>query len=232
VVNEETCEPVEDGVEGEIWVSSSSNASGYLGHPSLTREVFNGRLRGTSSRCFVRTGDRGVVRGEERYLYVIGRASDVIRVDKNELHPHYLETAAYQSNPMHLRAGCIAAFSVETVVVVVAELQKRGGGAAAQYRRMCEAIRENVMKEEGVTVGLVVLVESGSVPKTTSGKLRRFLAKDKLLKGRFPTVFEAQFELSWPEERNVGRSGVGEAGQDEAPSFAGAGPRPSLRSFL
>lgn len=39
VINEETQEPVEDGIEGEIWVSSPSNASGYLGHPSLTREV-------------------------------------------------------------------------------------------------------------------------------------------------------------------------------------------------
>jgi acyl-CoA synthetase (AMP-forming)/AMP-acid ligase II len=40
VMNEETQEPVEDGIEGEIWVSSPSNASGYLGHPPLTHKVF------------------------------------------------------------------------------------------------------------------------------------------------------------------------------------------------
>jgi acyl-CoA synthetase (AMP-forming)/AMP-acid ligase II len=39
VINEETQEPVEDGIEGEFWVSSPSNASGYIGHPSLTRKV-------------------------------------------------------------------------------------------------------------------------------------------------------------------------------------------------
>lgn len=37
VVNEETYGTVEDGIEGEIWVSSPSNASGYLGYPFLTR---------------------------------------------------------------------------------------------------------------------------------------------------------------------------------------------------
>ncbi|PSS31335.1 Acetyl-coenzyme A synthetase [Actinidia chinensis var. chinensis] len=37
VVDEETHEAVEDVIEGERWVSSPSNARGYLGHPSLTR---------------------------------------------------------------------------------------------------------------------------------------------------------------------------------------------------
>ncbi|KAJ6920705.1 hypothetical protein NC651_014325 [Populus alba x Populus x berolinensis] len=66
VVDEETFELVVDGTEGEIWVSSLSNCSGYLGHPSLTRETFQARLRNKVSRCFVRTGDRGIVKGEER----------------------------------------------------------------------------------------------------------------------------------------------------------------------
>ncbi|KAL3514650.1 hypothetical protein ACH5RR_027367 [Cinchona calisaya] len=49
VVIEGTQEVVEDGIEGEIWISSSGNASGYLGHPSLTSEVFNGMLRKRAS---------------------------------------------------------------------------------------------------------------------------------------------------------------------------------------
>lgn len=43
VVDEETEAVVDDGTEGEIWVSSPSNASGYLHHPSLTRQVFHAR---------------------------------------------------------------------------------------------------------------------------------------------------------------------------------------------
>ncbi|KAK1577579.1 hypothetical protein Q3G72_022942 [Acer saccharum] len=58
VVNEDTQEPLEDGIEGEIWVSSPSNASGYLGHPFLTRKIFHARLGNRTSPFFIRTGER------------------------------------------------------------------------------------------------------------------------------------------------------------------------------
>ncbi|XP_072966759.1 uncharacterized protein [Typha angustifolia] len=230
VVHEETSEPVEDGVEGEIWVSSTSNAAGYLGHPSLTREVFHGRPRGVAGKCFVRTDDCGVVKGEERYLYVLGRTTDVIGLDhgRTRVHPHYIETAAYYTSPSHLRGGCIAAFGLDSsssskrssVLVVVAELQGRERGVVlGVYRSICDGIREGVMKEEGVRVGWVVLVESGSVPKTTSGKLKRWEAKDKLLGGKFRVVFEV-------------RVGLGEEGESAASCSGSSNRRLSLLSSL
>uniref|UniRef100_A0A0E0HB69 Uncharacterized protein n=1 Tax=Oryza nivara TaxID=4536 RepID=A0A0E0HB69_ORYNI len=69
---------------GRDRVSSPSNASGYLGHPLTSREVFCARLPGkdVGSSCYVCAGDRGVVvRGAERYLYVIGRSADVLALD-------------------------------------------------------------------------------------------------------------------------------------------------------
>ncbi|XP_077244347.1 uncharacterized protein LOC143884584 [Tasmannia lanceolata] len=192
VVNEETCEPVEDGIEGEIWVCSPSNADGYLGYPSLTREVFQARVRGSVSGNFVRTGDRGIVRGEERYLFVTGRASDMIKIsDKLQFHPHYLETTAYKSCPDHLRGGCIAVFEISKMIVVVAELQREGG--VGLYRGISKRIKEAVLKHEKIRVRLVVLVKSGSVPKTTSGKIQRWLAKEKLLRSELGVVNETWF---------------------------------------
>ncbi|KAF6166666.1 hypothetical protein GIB67_005528 [Kingdonia uniflora] len=193
VVNEESLAPVEDGVEGEIWVSSPSNGLGYLGYPSLTREIFHGRLRETLSRKFVRSGDRGVVIGEERYLYITGRSADLIKFQNGlEIHPHYIETAAYNCYPKLLRGGCVAAFELSQKVVVVAELQ-RGEGDINVLRGLCEGIRKGVLMEEKVDVGMVVLVKSGSVPKTTSGKIQRWLAKDKLTRGELISVCNIAF---------------------------------------
>ena len=65
-------------------MSSPSNASGYLDHPLTSREVFCVRLPGkdVGASCYVCAGDRGVVvRGAERYLYVIGRSADVLALD-------------------------------------------------------------------------------------------------------------------------------------------------------
>ncbi|KAF7829663.1 Long-chain-fatty-acid--AMP ligase FadD26 [Senna tora] len=196
VVNEETCEAVEDGVEGEIWVSSPSNASGYLGHPSLTREVFHGRLRNTLGRCFVRTGDTGVVKGEQRFLFVTGRCQDVIQLQggRKIIHPHYIESTAYHTCPKLLRGGCIAAFKISTTITtaIVAEMQ-RVEKQEKVLRRICEEIREGVAEEEGVEVGLVALVKSGCVPKTTSGKLQRWLAKQKFIAGEMTVLMKMQF---------------------------------------
>ncbi|CAI9106149.1 OLC1v1005224C1 [Oldenlandia corymbosa var. corymbosa] len=197
VVDEETRDPVEDGIEGEIWISSPSNASGYLGHPSLTREVFNGMLnKRVRSYPFVRTGDRGLVIGKEKFLFVTGRISDTIKVpgsnSSRELHPHYIETIAYGSNPKNLRGGCLAAFLCSGKVVIVAEMQHREG-EDIDFRRICEGIRKSVMEEECMEVGVVVLVKSGSVPKTTSGKVRRWLAKDNFVRGKMSVVLKMNF---------------------------------------
>ncbi|KAL6295698.1 hypothetical protein ACE6H2_003840 [Prunus campanulata] len=255
VVNDETHEAVEDGIEGEIWVSSPSNASGYLGHPTMTREVYYGRLKNKVSRCFLRTGDRGVVKGEERYLFVMGRCADVIkRQNHEEIHPHYIEAAAYNSSPGFLRAGCSAAFEISNTVVVVVEMQ-RSEKEIGVLRKICEGVRKGVAEEERVEVGMVVLVRSGSVPKTTSGKIQRWAAKDKLIGGKMSVLMEMRFgdygdsfssfgtiigESEGKGDYGRGRGGggktkvvVGEEREDIFLSFSSNGPlRPSLLSFL
>ncbi|XP_002440308.2 uncharacterized protein LOC8064721 [Sorghum bicolor] len=260
VVDEDTGEPVEDGVEGEIWVSSPSNASGYLGHPSATREVFCARVPGRAGACFVRTGDRGVVRGPERYLYVVGRSADVITLDdgvgggRRRVHAHYVETAAFGSAPDRLRGGCVAAFATSStlwsrsqtgVVAVVAELQKVIAGVG-DHRGLCDGIRAAVWRDEGVMVGLAVLVDGGVVPKTTSGKLRRGAAREMLAAGKLPVVFEARYDdgngpvaaLRTAEEEMAGKSAAswlaGEDGETgmATEAFGSASRRLRLQSFL
>ncbi|KDP38513.1 hypothetical protein JCGZ_04438 [Jatropha curcas] len=197
VVDEATHEAVTDGTEGEIWVSSPSNCCGYLGHPSLTREIFQARLKNKVSKCFVRTGDRGVIRGEERFLYVTGRCSDVIKLSNGqEIHPHYIETAACNVYPEFLRRGCAAAFQVSNTVAIIAEMQRRENDDSGVLRQICEGIQKIVLEEERVEIGLVVLVKSGSIPKTTSGKIQRWAAKNKLTEGKMSIVTEFSFENS------------------------------------
>lgn len=200
VVNEDTHEPVADGIEGEIWVSSPSNASGYLGHPFLTREIFQARLGNITGRCYLRTGDRGIVKGEERFLFVIGRCADVIKLENSHhqethVHPHYIETTAYNSCPEYLRGGCLAAFTISRTIVLVGEMQRVEKDTRV-LRIICEKIKKSVLKEENVDVGLLILVKSGDVPKTTSGKIQRWAAKDKLIGGQMSIVMEMRFDYS------------------------------------
>ncbi|PIN13076.1 Acyl-CoA synthetase [Handroanthus impetiginosus] len=192
VVNEETHEPVEDGIEGEIWICSPSNAIGYLDHPSLTRETFNARIR-NMVQCFVRTGDRGIVIGQERYLYVTGRCSDIIKhPNGQEIHAHYIETAACKKWPEMIRAGCVGAFEFSGSIAVAAEL-RRGEEEQKILMEICKGIRDEILNEEKVEVGLVVLVKSGNVPRTTSGKIKRWAAKYGLERGEMKVVMKMEF---------------------------------------
>ncbi|XP_076939164.1 uncharacterized protein LOC143607686 [Bidens hawaiensis] len=210
IVNEETNELVQDGFEGEIWIASSpSSASGYLSHPSLTQEIFQSRLRARfSHECFIRTGDRGIIKGAERFLFVTGRCSDVIKHENvNETHAHYLETAAYESCTRFLRGGCIAAFQINgTMTVIAAEMQKTDENDESMLRRICEGIREFVIKEIDIHVEVIALVKSGSIPKTTSGKVQRWLAKDRFLRGTMSVVKEMKFDK---EEDNSFKKSLG-----------------------
>ncbi|KAL4559435.1 hypothetical protein LXL04_031573 [Taraxacum kok-saghyz] len=211
IVHEDSHELAEDGTEGEIWVSSPSNASGYLGHPSLTQEVFKSRVkRPFSHKFFVRTGDRGVVIGTERFLFVTGRCSDIIRVGNGEeILPHYLETLAYDSCRRFLRGGCIAAFKVSrNTVAIVAEMQGSDRKDDVVLKRICVGIRGLVKKDEGIDVGLVALVKSGEVPKTTSGKIQRSVAKDRFLSGKMNVLMEMRFsdEQELGYEKSVGEN--------------------------
>ncbi|XP_022766503.1 uncharacterized protein LOC111311392 [Durio zibethinus] len=219
VINEDTHELVEDGMEGEIWVSSPSNASGYLGHPFLTQFIFKARLSNKVARCFVRTGDRGIVKGEERFLFVTGRCVDVIKLPNGQdMHPHYIETAAYNSFLQFIRGGCLAAFDISSIIVVVAEMQ-RSEKDNKILRNICERIRETVLNTEKVEIGMVVLVKSGSVPKTTSGKIQRWAAKNNLLGGKMNILMEMKFDnngglLPPPGETVIASFGRGRQGEE------------------
>nr|CAB3473505.1 unnamed protein product [Digitaria exilis] len=119
------------------------------------------------STTFVRTGDCGVVvcGGTERYLYVLGRNSDAIAIDGGQRRVH--------------------AHYIETAAFGSSPDSLRGG---------CIAALPAVWEEEGVKVGHVVLAESGGVPKTTSGKLRRAMAREMLAGELIPKVFEAFYD--------------------------------------
>ena len=78
-------------------------------------------------------------------------------------------------------------------IVLVAEIQRHEKDVKV-LKQICEWAKKAVLKEEKVEIGLMVLVKSGSVPKTTSGKIQRWAAKDILIRGKMSVVMEMQFE--------------------------------------
>jgi acyl-CoA synthetase (AMP-forming)/AMP-acid ligase II len=172
------CEP--DRI-GEIWVAGPSVAQGYWNRPEDTAITFGARLA-DGRGPFLRTGDLGFVDGGE--LVVTGRIKDLVVIRGLNHYPADLEATVERSHPA-LRPGCGAAFSIELDgdehLVVLQEVR---ADAPASPADIITAIRHRVAGEHGLLVHAVVLLEPGSIRKTSSGKVQRPACRAAFLEGR------------------------------------------------
>lgn len=181
------------GHVGEIWVSSGSVALGYWRRPVETDATFHARLADSGAGPFLRTGDLGFVR--DGRLFVTGRLKDVLIVRGLKHYPQDLELTAERAHPA-LRPGGCAAFAIPQrdagdAIAVLAEVDPRTtagseppGGAPA----MIAAIRRSIVERHHIAPAAVALVAAGSLPKTTSGKLQRYLCARAFAAGTLDAI--------------------------------------------
>lgn len=174
------------GQVGEINVAGAGVTEGYWQRPAESAETFRRDVGGCAGQVFVRTGDLGVVHDGE--LFVTERAKDVIIIRGRNHYPQDIEAAVAECG-LPLRTGSIIATSIrdggrDVEVVVLAEV--RGGAEPAEPE--ARWLRGQVVDAVGVAVGTVAFVRSGAIPRTTSGKLQRSLARDDFLAGRMPVI--------------------------------------------
>lgn len=187
VVDRRTGRECAPGEVGEVWVGGAGVTDGYWGRPDETARVFRAGLLGHGDRLFLRTGDLGSVHGDE--LYLVGRVKDLIVVRGRNHHPHDIEQTATRAHPGLQPAGA-AVFGVdhgdaERVVLVhevVRGFEPRDAPAAIA------ATRDAVAAGHGLTLHDVVLVRRGTIPRTTSGKIRRSACRERWSTGALSGV--------------------------------------------
>ncbi|MEM7581908.1 MAG: amino acid adenylation domain-containing protein [Acidobacteriota bacterium] len=186
---------LDEGRIGEIWVAGPSVAGGYWQRPERTHADFEARLdRDPEAGPFLRTGDLGFLRDGE--LFVTGRLKDLIILRGRNLYPHDLELTASASHPS-LRPGNAIAFAVDDQdkesLVLVLEVERRV--VREKDPAVCEslvaAVRRAIAAEHEAAVGTVVLIYPGTLPKTSSGKVRRRACRQQYLAGELRTVTES-----------------------------------------
>jgi len=156
---------------GEIWVEGPCVSRGYWHQAQVNQETFQARVVGEDGGPYLRTGDLGFLHEDE--LYVVGRLKDLLVMRGINYHPEDIEHTVEAAVP-GLRLGAVAAFAVdtgsaETLVLAV----ENGGAGAVAPERLRELAIDAVNAEHELPVGDLVLVRRGSLPRTTSGKIRR-----------------------------------------------------------
>jgi acyl-CoA synthetase (AMP-forming)/AMP-acid ligase II len=171
---------------GEIWVSGPSVARGYWKRPKETEETFRAHLA-TGEGPFLRTGDLGFLR--EGQLYITGRLKDLIIIRGQNYYPHDLEFTAQRSHPA-LQPASGAAFSVqrEGIERLVLAQEVDGRLEPAELNEITTRISTSITEAHDLRVDEIILVKPYSIPRTTSGKVQRYLCRAAYTSGTLQTL--------------------------------------------
>jgi acyl-CoA synthetase (AMP-forming)/AMP-acid ligase II len=196
IVHPETGEELEEGHVGEIWVAGPCVAGGYWKREHESRATFDARVQGDRETPFLRTGDLGFLDGME--LYVTGRIKDVLIIRGRNHYPQDIEATAENSHPALLPAGSVALLvpGAEDERLVLVHEVRRQYVAAPDTIGIAAAVRRHVAREFGLQVAGLVLLKPGTLPRTTSGKIRRQECRRLLLSSAMPVL--AQNVLGGP----------------------------------
>ncbi len=170
----------------------------------------------------LRTGDLGFIRDGE--LFVTGRLKDMLIVRGHNLYPQDIEQTVEREVEV-VRKGRVAAFAVthngEEGIGVAAEISRSVQKILAPDA-LIKAIRQAVAEAYQEAPSVVVLLNPGALPKTSSGKLQRSACRNRLADGsldsyaQFPSItaatetatsstsdLEALIGQIWAEQLNV-----------------------------
>jgi len=157
---------VGDRQVGEVWLRGPSVTAGYFGNPEATAESFSGG--------WLKTGDLGYTTADG--LYLCGRAKDLIILNGKNYFPQDIEAIVSRIDGIR-DMQCVAFSKLDAhgaeIAVVVAEARKA-------TQALHDAIIRAVRSELGLTIGEVHLIKRSTLPKTSSGKVRRREAKMRL----------------------------------------------------
>lgn len=162
-----------EGQEGEIWLSDRSVGQGYLGDEEGTAEVFRARLEPDDGRLYLRTGDLGRI--DRGALTITGRIKDILISAGVNVAAVDVEHFATRDLPFLNSDAAAAVQGPEEqggVLGLVVE-RKRGMSADMDDAEAIRRIRASVFAARGVALDQVFIVDPGTLPRTTSGKIRR-----------------------------------------------------------
>lgn len=189
IVNPESRQRLAADRVGEIWVSGANVARAYWRNDAATREELNAKIAGEDGR-WLRTGDLGFLDHTDE-LFVTGRIKDLIIIRGINHYPQDIERTV-QSQDSALRENCGAAFSVpdehgEEDLVIVQEVE-RTARHSIDTGEIKGQIREAIADSHELSARHIALIRPGALPKTTSGKIQRKLARRLWLDGGFEEV--------------------------------------------
>jgi fatty acid CoA ligase FadD21 len=189
IVDSDTNREWPQGLIGEIWAHGDNVADGYWRKPPEEQRCFGATLvdpsPGTPDGPWLRTGDLGFI--YEGELFIVGRIKDLLIIRGSNHYPEDIEATVQEITGGRVAAISVQVNSAEKLVTVI-ELKKRGDSSEeAMHWLTCvkSDVTSAISNAHGLNVGDLVLVSPGSIPTTTSGKIRRAACVEQYRQDQF-----------------------------------------------
>lgn len=172
VIDPDSREELPERHVGELLLRGTSVTPGYYKRPDATAALFDDDWLCTGDLAYLLDGE----------LVMCGRIKDVIIVGGRNVFPEDIERSV---GPLDgVRAGNVIAFGMDGYkgkesVVVVAEV--RVTDTSGDLAAIRGNIHERTLDVCGLPPRDVMLVDAGTLPKTSSGKLQRSKCRDEYL---------------------------------------------------
>jgi fatty acid CoA ligase FadD21 len=189
IVDPDTNRECQQDVVGEIWVHGGNVAAGYWNRPPEEQRCFGATLvdpaPGTPDGSWLRTGDLGFISDGE--LFIVGRIKDLVIIRGRNHYPEDIEATVQEITGGRVAAISVPVHGTEELVAVI-ELKKRGDSkedVAGWLSRIKRDVTSAVSNAHGLNVADLVMVPPGSIPTTTSGKVRRAACVEQFRRDQF-----------------------------------------------
>ena len=192
IVDPESKTQCESDRVGEIWAAGVGIGKGYWQKTEQTEATFQARLADNPDKTYLRTGDLGFIQDGE--LYITGRIKDMMILWGRNHYPQHIEETVENCHPA-LRPNHGAAFSIDVngeEQLVIAHEVNRTNLRNLNVEEVVGAIRLAVGEQNLANVFAVALLKTGSIPKTSSGKIQRRACQSMFLDGSLNTVGQWQ----------------------------------------
>ncbi|RFD27123.1 acyl-CoA synthetase [Mycobacterium uberis] len=189
IVDSDTGVECPDKIVGEIWVHGDNVANGYWQKPDESKRTFNGKItdpsEGTPEGPWLRTGDSGFV--TDGKMFIIGRIKDLLIVYGRNHSPDDIEATIQEITQGRCAAISVPDRSTEKLVAII-ELKQQGNSdqdALARLGAIKREVTSALSSSHGLSIADLVLVAPGSIPITTSGKIRRAACVEQYRQDQF-----------------------------------------------
>ena len=191
IVDPQSNKALADGAVGEVWLAGPHIGMGYWRNSEASRETFGARLA-DGRGPYLRTGDLGFMQPEG--LFIVGRVKDLLIVRGRNYAPSDVEQIWAEATG---QAGQVtsAALQVDSDegshIVILAEIardQRHSPTLGADIAALAQQVRKLALARLDLSISDLIITTPSSIPRTTSGKVRRAAAKQMLMAGELTII--------------------------------------------